>query len=420
MNANRNTLTGGIKCKIAIRHLFSICGVLVLSLQLCNAECTNCTAISLAGLVGWWPANGSAINIADSSVGVSAGTTSFGEGLVNQSFNFQDDGMINAGNFSGLSSATELTMMAWINYAPTNSNSSGVIVAQTEGDLYASGGAFSFIIHPGPPGPHIQLHLRFSDDTGVHIAQWLEIPIAQWIHVAVTWRSYDGQIRFYLNGTNSSTQVGGASRKLAFPGAVPLTIGNEGTYGYRGQIDEVMLFKRALSDSEVQSVYSAGCSGSCLPIRIIQPPQDQILYCGSNVTFAVNATNDFGSLEYQWQFNGTNVTGATNASLFLPNLTTGQAGVYSVFVTGNPNKRSLFASANLASSILQLHRYAGVTLLGEPGQDYRIEYTDNLAPPYLWTALTNVTMSSTSYLHFDETSANAPQRYYRAVSSSCP
>ena len=38
-------------------------------------------------------------------------------------------------------------------------------------------------------------------------------------------------------------------------------------------------------------------------------------------------------LTYQWQWNGTNLAGATNATLALPNLTAGQIGAYGVLVS---------------------------------------------------------------------------------------
>src|SRR5207302_126412 len=51
-------------------------------------------------------------------------------------------------------------------------------------------------------------------------------------------------------------------------------------------------------------------------------------------------------LNYQWAFNGTNLTGATNTSLYLTGIQTFQAGNYSVQVTNS------FGLTNSAAALL--------------------------------------------------------------------
>ncbi len=63
-------------------------------------------------------------------------------------------------------------------------------------------------------------------------------------------------------------------------------------------------------------------------------PQPQDVIQGSNATFRVTATGD-APLTYQWQYNGTNLVGATNNPLMLAAVVTNQAGNYSVVVS-NP------------------------------------------------------------------------------------
>src|SRR5207247_1415314 len=65
---------------------------------------------------------------------------------------------------------------------------------------------------------------------------------------------------------------------------------------------------------------------------IIANPTNQVAVVGQTVTFAVSATAQ-ASLRYQWQFNGANIPGATNASLVLSNVASSQAGQYRVVVT---------------------------------------------------------------------------------------
>jgi hypothetical protein len=77
-----------------------------------------------------------------------------------------------------------------------------------------------------------------------------ELPVDTWSYLAVT---YDGtMLRLYVNGeeTSSTPQIGRPQAN-----ANPLQIGGsayEGEY-FAGQIDEVRIYNRALSPSEIQA-----------------------------------------------------------------------------------------------------------------------------------------------------------------------
>jgi hypothetical protein len=90
--------------------------------------------------------------------------------------------------------------------------------------------------------------------------------------------------------------------------------------------------------------------------RITSQPFDQSVQSGDSVQFHVGA--DGAPLPaYQWRFNNVDLPGETNATLFLPNVTTSQAGIYSVVV------------ANLAGS-----------MVSDPA---RLTVNDN--PPSIWS-----------------------------------
>ncbi len=74
-------------------------------------------------------------------------------------------------------------------------------------------------------------------------------------------------------------------------------------------------------------------------------PQPLTVIQGSNATFSVSATGD-QPFTYQWRFNGTNITAATNNPLVLTGVLTNQAGNYSVVVS-NP-----FGSATSSNALL--------------------------------------------------------------------
>jgi alpha-tubulin suppressor-like RCC1 family protein len=72
-------------------------------------------------------------------------------------------------------------------------------------------------------------------------------------------------------------------------------------------------------------------SGLLNPV-IFTEPADQYALAGGSVTFSAQGEGVAG-LQYQWQFNGVNITGATNATLTLTNVGVSNNGNYDVVVS---------------------------------------------------------------------------------------
>src|SRR6185369_9976874 len=80
--------------------------------------------------------------------------------------------------------------------------------------------------------------------------------------------------------------------------------GNSATFS--GLMDEVSLYGRALSQSEVRSIYAVGVGGKCHPTApfIVTQPASQLVAVGGNASFSV-AAGGTQPLSYQWR-RGTN------------------------------------------------------------------------------------------------------------------
>ena len=81
-------------------------------------------------------------------------------------------------------------------------------------------------------------------------------------------------------------------------------------------------------------------------------PQSLTLLAGQDAVFNVGATGT-EPLVYQWQFNGTNLVDATDATLILTNVTTDQAGAYGVTVT------NLAGIASASATFVRLQQRRG-------------------------------------------------------------
>ena len=152
-----------------------------------------------------------------------------------------------------------------------------------------------------------------------------------WYHVAVTWSGTT--FSFYLDGVLNST----ATSSVAIPTAnAALTIGEaENSFFQAGFQDEVSIYSRALSGSEIQTVYTAGSGGKCQPTNapsILTQPQSQVAMVGASVNLSVVASGT-PPLWYQWTFNGTSLTGSTASVLTLTNVQVSDRGSYAVLVT---------------------------------------------------------------------------------------
>lgn len=59
--------------------------------------------------------------------------------------------------------------------------------------------------------------------------------------------------------------------------------------------------------------------------------------------------------------------------------------------------------------------YPGLSLTGQIGWSYRIEFADSVSETTVGTPLATVTLTSVPYLWFDAGSAGRQKRFYRAV-----
>lgn len=130
--------------------------------------------------------------------------------------------------------------------------------------------------------------------------------------------------------------------------------------------------------------------GLCSP-QIVAQPQDQNVAFGQDAMFNVSAA---GVVSYQWLFNGTNIPGATGSSLIITNVTTGNAGRYSV-VIASPFGIETSRDANLALSNVTIGPISiNLTTVSfafptQVGPTYVVEYKVNLSDPS-WQELSRI------------------------------
>jgi hypothetical protein len=117
----------------------------------------------------------------------------------------------------------------------------------------ASGLAYALYAHDNGPRPAAYIHIGGDLTTPGSAA----LPTNAWTHLATT---YDGsRLRLFVNGVETSTTVSGSIEQSAHP----LRIGGNAVWGeyFSGLIDEVRVYNRALSATEIQADMN-------LPVRV--------------------------------------------------------------------------------------------------------------------------------------------------------
>jgi hypothetical protein len=240
---------------------------------LCETGCL----LSPTGLIGWWTGDGTATDIQLGNNGVLMNGAAFAPGLVKQAFSLDgDDDFVDVADTPALHAiATAVTIDAWIN-PRTLSFGEGFVFARR--DPLISEGISLFINNDGYLRTQMQTgSVDFSEaDSAAPVIRFN----GQWQHIAVTADTATGQVALYLNGMAipimAIGSIGGhfASVSHLFIGrrqGLDTPEGAQGALHYKGLIDEVELYNRALSAAEVRAIYRVGRRGKCKPHLQTQP-----------------------------------------------------------------------------------------------------------------------------------------------------
>ncbi len=225
---------------------------------------------SLPNVTAWWPAEGNANNIPNiSHNGTLQGGVTFAPGKVGQAFTFDGTGAVNIPNqgttgdlnFQG----SDFTLDAWVRFADTLVAGEYAAIFQN----YSGLSLYALYIDGNN-----RANFLFRDFNGniVDVSGTTTLNDGLWHHVAGVRTDKTGRI--YVDGVeeNNATNplvnvvqiicqyahIGGGNSGTDFCSEVLADAGF-----FTGQIDEVELFRRSLTATQVEAIYVAGASGTC-------------------------------------------------------------------------------------------------------------------------------------------------------------
>ena len=231
-----------------------------------------------SGMVSWWPGDGNAGDIAGGNHGTLVNGATFALGMVGQAFSFDGiDDAVEIADAPNLNLTQQITIDAWVYPTETSGYDDVVNMIVNKEEFFSTGTIAQYEMgrkNTASCDPDVGIlegNLAFfiGGVSGLpsECRGWVDggafLPLNTWSHVALT---YDGDnVRTYVNAI--------LSREISVSGTLATTNGvlrigarNDTALRYSrwaGRIDELEIFDRALSDAEIQALYSAGSAGKC-------------------------------------------------------------------------------------------------------------------------------------------------------------
>ena len=217
-----------------------------------------------ADLVSWWPGEGHANDVVIAN-DASGSNVTFAPGRVGTAFRFGPGGFVDIPMSTSLMNQ-QFTLEAWVNAdaaTPVSDAWGQRIVGQDVDDVTGVGLYWRAIDN--------RFVFLFGNIVTDVLVSARAFAAGEFHHVAA---SYDGTtFRLFVDGTLE----GELSRTKTIPySSLPLTIGStSSTYralgfgrSWHGLIDEVAVYRRALSQAEIQSTVDAASAGMCAVPRV--------------------------------------------------------------------------------------------------------------------------------------------------------
>ena len=220
--------------------------------------------------------------------------------------------------------AASLTIAGWIYPDGVQADYAGVI--------FSRGSSVSGLDFKGTTE---QIGYHWNDTSETH--QWDSglYPVqSQWNFIALVVEPTQGTM--YLDaGTGLQISVNTVAHGAAnLDGTFQL--GQDGTASrlFKGMIDEVVIYDRALSTAEITALRGVAFTGNVSPAaaRFVTQPKSQSIMAGSILNLSAKVTGSV-PLSYQWQKNGVDIPGAVRSSLNLGAAAVSNTGTYRLVVT---------------------------------------------------------------------------------------
>jgi hypothetical protein len=250
----------------ALTSLSILIGIILIFAFHLNAQIASTPPV---GLVSWYSGDGNALDSRSRNDGTFQNGTTFAAGLVGQGFSFDGaDDYISIPKPAEMNVGTgDFSVEYWVKF-----NNAGAFGGMISGDNYGAAGDYNGWLFntDGANGGIGWLTRKASVGTTHSRLSVSNFNNGTWYHLAGV--RAGGVVRFYVDGVlvasgTESTPIDVSNGYEIRIGA--LSVGSP--QNFSGVIDEVKLYNRALSTTEVQAMASAGSLGTLKPTATVAP-----------------------------------------------------------------------------------------------------------------------------------------------------
>ena len=246
---------------------------------------TNVCSPRPPGLVGWWPGDGHYRDIVARNDGaIVNGGSLFASGPYGMGFVFIQSRYMWVPDVAALRMDDAFTLSAWV-YQVRDWLGPYAVIAGREGE---------YLLARGPNG-NIHYSIANTDPGWGWVDSGVRMERERWTKLALT---YDGSaIRLYKNGQLAYTRAASGVIGDAAPSDNAFQVAARQSTSapsyFDGQIDDVELLDRAMSDAEIDTAYMSGIGGICpLTTTLSFTPTPQRASYGGSAELVALLTDD--------------------------------------------------------------------------------------------------------------------------------
>ena len=231
----------------------------VIAIGLCNSVLAQPVPLP-DGAVAWWTGNDNALDIVGGNDGTLLNGATYAPGKVGNAFSFDgNDDFVLVPDNASLNPTSQLTLETWV-LITDDSGEVGDIISK-DGESFDRQYLLAVGTGSGKFRPHVGVPSGFRNFDGN-----TSFELNQWYHVAMTYDS--AFLKLYVNGVADGSQaVTGpmitTSEAVRIGGGAPA---GTAQIHFRGLIDEVGVYNRALSADEIKNIFEADSFGKMLPL----------------------------------------------------------------------------------------------------------------------------------------------------------